>query len=122
MKSFPQTPLNRVKRLPKRGDYDRETIYSIVDAAPICHVGFVQDGRPFVIPTIHARDGDTILFHGSTASRMQKHLAGGSPLCITVTHLDGIVLARSVFHHSMNYRSAVLFGTGAMRARRAHRS
>jgi nitroimidazol reductase NimA-like FMN-containing flavoprotein (pyridoxamine 5'-phosphate oxidase superfamily) len=114
VESFDQTALNRVTRLPKRGAYDRETVYAIVDASPICHVGFVGDGQPFVIPTIHARVGDTLYFHGSAASRMQRHLGAGAPLCVTVTHLDGIVLARSVFHHSMNYRSAVLFGHGEM--------
>lgn len=114
MGRFTQTPLNRVRRLPKRGFYDRETIYAIVDAAPICHVGFIHKGTPVVIPTIHAREGDTILFHGSSASRMQKSLGGGAPICVTVTLLDGLVLARSVFHHSMNYRSAVLFGTGEL--------
>jgi len=101
-----------VKRLPKRAQYDREPVYAVVDSAPICHVGFVQDGQPFVIPTIHARIGDTLIIHGSTASRMMKHLGSGAELCVTVTHLDGLVLARSAFHHSMNYRSAVLFGRG----------
>jgi len=112
MANFPRTRLNRVQRLPKRAAYARDDVYSILDAAPICHVGFVEDGQPFVIPTIHARDGDSLLLHGSAASRMMRHAAGGLPLCVTVTVLDGLVLARSVFHNSMNYRSAVLFGRG----------
>ena len=112
MENFPITDINRVHRVPQRGQYDKETIYAIVDDALICHVGMVENGRPFVIPTIHARQGDNILLHGATTSRLLKHIASGNDLCITVTHLDGLVLARSVFHHSMNYRSAVLFGKG----------
>ena len=112
MTEFPKTPRNRVKRLPKRAEYDREAVYAVVDSAPICHVGFVQDGQPFVLPTIHARIDDTLIIHGSTASRMMKQLGSGAELCVTMTHLDGLVLARSAFHHSMNYRSAVLFGRG----------
>lgn len=114
METFPKTDLNTVKRVPKRGQYDKETIYDIVDDALICHVSFVFDGRPMIIPTIHARQGDTILLHGATSSRMLRHIATGADLCIAVTHLDGLVLARSVFHHSMNYRSAVLFGKGEL--------
>jgi uncharacterized protein len=112
MTHFPQTPANSVKRVPKRAAYDHETIYAIVDAALICHVGLVQDGRPFVIPTILARDEDALLIHGASTSRLMRHAAAGHELCLTVTHLDGLVLARSVFNHSMNYRSAVLFGRG----------
>ena len=109
---FEQTPLNRIKRLPKRAAYDADTIYPIVDDSLICHVGFVDKGRAIVIPTIHARDGDNILLHGSSKSRMLQHIAAGHEVCITVTHVDGLVLARSVFHHSMNYRSAVLYCRG----------
>ena len=109
---FAQEEHNRVRRLPARGAYDKATIYAIVDAAPICHVGFAVDGQPYVIPTIHARVDDTVFFHGAKASRLLKHMEAGRPLCVTVTHLDGLVLARSVFHHSMNYRSAILFGQG----------
>ncbi|NET74373.1 MAG: pyridoxamine 5'-phosphate oxidase family protein [Sphaerospermopsis sp. SIO1G2] len=109
---FPKTPLNQVKRIPKRGQYDAETIYPIVDGSLICHVGFVDHGRAIVIPTIHAREGDNILLHGSSKSRMMQLMAAGAEVCITVTHLDGLVLARAVFHHSMNYRSAVLYGKG----------
>lgn len=109
---FPKTDLNRIKRLPKRGAYDAETIYPIVDESLICHVGIIDQERPIVIPTIHARDGDTLLLHGSSKSRLLNRIAEGVPLCVAITLLDGLVLARSVFNHSMNYRSAVLFGEG----------
>jgi nitroimidazol reductase NimA-like FMN-containing flavoprotein (pyridoxamine 5'-phosphate oxidase superfamily) len=112
--TFPKTTRNKVKRLPERGHYDTATIYPIVDAALICHVGFVLEGQPFVIPTLHARQGDTILLHGAKGSRLLRYVQTGGQVCITVTHVDGIVLARSVFHHSINYRSAVLFGKGAV--------
>jgi nitroimidazol reductase NimA-like FMN-containing flavoprotein (pyridoxamine 5'-phosphate oxidase superfamily) len=112
--TFAKTARNKVKRLPERGHYDAATIYPIIDAALICHVGFAIDGQPFVIPTLHARQGDTILLHGAKGSRMLRHIQSGGEVCITVTLVDGIVLARSVFHHSINYRSAVLFGTGAL--------
>src|SRR6266516_1049865 len=105
------TPRVQVRRLPERGAYDRETIDAILDEALICHVGFVEDGQPYVIPTIHARDGDQLYLHGSSASRTLRELAGGIPMCVTVTILDGLVLARSAFHHSMNYRSVVVLGT-----------
>lgn len=114
MTEFPKTSQNRVRRVPDRGAYDKATIYPIVDAALICHVGLVEEGQPIVIPTLHARQGDTILLHGATTSRLMRYAASGAPLCITVTHVDGLVLARSVFHHSANYRSAVLFGHGTM--------
>ena len=114
MTDYAKTDINQVRRLPKRADYDRETVQAIVDASAICHVGFVVEGRPFVIPTIHARIGETIYFHGAPASRMLKTIQSGAELCVTVTHLDGLVLARSAFHHSMNYRSAMLFGTGRL--------
>jgi len=99
-----------VKRHPERGAYDRATIDSILDEALICHLGFVADGRPFVIPTIHARDGDTLYVHGSPGSRMLRTAKEGVDICVTVTLLDGLVLARSVYNHSMNYRSAVVLG------------
>jgi nitroimidazol reductase NimA-like FMN-containing flavoprotein (pyridoxamine 5'-phosphate oxidase superfamily) len=108
---FPKTDRNRVKRIPKRGHYDREIIYPILDAGFICHVGFVVEGQPFVIPTSYGREGDVIYLHGSSKSRMMDRASEGTPICLTVTHLDGLVLARSAFHHSMNYRSAVVFGT-----------
>ncbi|MGC8779871.1 MAG: pyridoxamine 5'-phosphate oxidase family protein [Anaerolineae bacterium] len=106
------TELNKVRRLPQRGRYDRETIYAILDAAKVCHVGFVEEGRPFVIPTLYARAGDELVLHGAPASRLMKHIAAGRPLCISVAILDGLVLAKSAFHHSVNYRSVVLFGRG----------
>ena len=114
MQTFEKTDRNRVKRIPKRGHYDRETIYQILDAASVGHVGFVIDGQAFVIPTIYGRDGDTLYLHGATTSRMLVHLQKGVPACMTVTHIDGLVLARSAFHHSMNYRSAVVFGTARL--------
>ena len=107
-----QSPRTTVKRLAKRGEYDRETINAIIDEALICHVGFVVDGSPVVIPTIHTRVGETLYFHGSAASRMLRSLRDGIDACVTVTLLDGLVMARSAFHHSMNYRSVVVLGKG----------
>jgi uncharacterized protein len=104
------TARTRVNRLPKRGDYSQETIYGILDAAFVCHVGFVVDGQPYVIPTGFGRAENMLYLHGSAASRMLRTLAGGVDVCVTVTVLDGIVLARSAFHHSMNYRSVVVLG------------
>src|ERR1700756_4646445 len=104
------TSRTRVVREPERGVYDRETVYRILDEGFICHVGFVVDGQPFVIPTSYGRSGDTLYIHGSAASRMLRNLDKGIPVCITVTLLDGLVLARSVFNHSMNYRSVVILG------------
>jgi nitroimidazol reductase NimA-like FMN-containing flavoprotein (pyridoxamine 5'-phosphate oxidase superfamily) len=106
----PKSASTRVRRHPERGAYDRETIAAILDEAFVCHLGFVHDGRPFVIPTIHARSGDVLYLHGSPASRMLRTLADGVDVCVTVTLLDGLVLARSVYNHSMNYRSAVVLG------------
>ena len=110
MSQFTPTERTQVKRLPKRGHYERETVYSILDTAFVCHVGFCVDGQPFVIPTNFGRSGDTLYLHGSAASRMLKTLSGGVPVCVTVTHVDGLVLARSAFHHSVNYRSVVILG------------
>jgi nitroimidazol reductase NimA-like FMN-containing flavoprotein (pyridoxamine 5'-phosphate oxidase superfamily) len=107
-----QSPRTTVKRLAKRGAYDRNTINAIIDEALLCHVGFVIDGAPVVIPTIHTRVGDTLYFHGSAASRMLRSLREGVDACVTVTILDGLVMARSAFHHSMNYRSVVVLGKG----------
>ncbi len=112
MSDFELTTQNRVRRIPARGHYDKAVIYPIIDEALICHVGFVEDGLPYVIPTIHARSGDKLIFHGAKASRMMKQIASGATICVTFTLLDGLVLARSTFHHSMNYRSAVVFGQG----------
>ncbi len=101
----------RVTREPQRGRYDRETIDAILDEALICHLGFEVDGQPYVIPTLCARVGDLVYIHGSAASRMLRQLSGGVRVCLTVTLFDGLVLARSVFNHSVNYRSVVLLGT-----------
>jgi nitroimidazol reductase NimA-like FMN-containing flavoprotein (pyridoxamine 5'-phosphate oxidase superfamily) len=104
-------PRTEVRRLPERGVYDAAAINTILDEALICHVGFVSDdGYPVVIPTIHARSGATLYLHGSPASRMLRTVKQGADVCVTVTLVDGLVLARSVFHHSMNYRSVVIFG------------
>ena len=105
-----QTKRTTVKRLPKRGAYDRDTIDAILDEGFICHVGFVADGQPYVIPTGYARVGDQLYIHGSSASRMLRNLSEGIELCLTVTLIDGLVLARSAFHHSINYRSVIVLG------------
>ena len=110
MESFTLTKRSTLKRLPKRGVYERESVYQILDEGLICHVGFAVEGQPFVIPTGYARSGDTLYIHGSQASRMLRALKGGIDVCVTVTLLDGMVMARSAFHHSMNYRSVVVFG------------
>lgn len=107
---FPQTQRTTLKRLPKRGVYDRELVYSILDEGFICHVSFAVAGQPFVIPTGYARIADQLYIHGSQVSRMLRTLAQGIDVCIAVTLVDGLVLARSAFHHSMNYRSVVIFG------------
>jgi uncharacterized protein len=109
-----KTPRTKLRRLPQRGAHDRTTIDAILDEALISHVGFVHDGRPAVIPTLHARLGDEVLIHGSAASRMLRALATGVDLCLTATLIDGLVLARSAFHHSVNYRSVVLYGTARL--------
>jgi uncharacterized protein len=101
----------RVKREPQRGVYDRERIDAILDEALVCHLGFAVDGQPYVIPTLHARVGDRLYVHGSAASRMLRHAAADARICVTVTLLDGLVLARSVFNHSIDYRSVVVLGT-----------
>ena len=97
-----------------RGNYDRNTVYEIIDEATICHVGFEVNGQPFVIPTIHGRMEDKIVFHGAVASRLLEHISTGKPICVTFTIVDALVLAKSIFHHSMNYRSAVVFGKGGI--------
>ncbi|HZU28013.1 MAG TPA: pyridoxamine 5'-phosphate oxidase family protein [Bryobacteraceae bacterium] len=105
------TGRTQLKRLPNRGSHDAETIHAILDAGFLAHVGFQVDGQPFVIPTLCGRDGDKLYLHGSAASRMLRTLDAGVPACVTVTLVDGLVLARSAFHHSMNYRSVTAFGT-----------
>src|ERR1043165_9254470 len=112
--TFTQTERTKLKRLPKRGHFDRETVYGILDEGFICHVGFAPQGQPFVIPTGYARVDDTLYIHGSAASRMLRTLSGGIDACVTVTIIDGLVLARSAFHHSMNYRSVVMFGRATL--------
>ena len=106
----PVTERVRVRRHPERGRYEREAVDAILDEALYCHLGFVVDGQPYVIPTIHARVGDDVYVHGAAASRMLRQVAEGVPVCLTATLLDGVVLARSVFSHSMNYRSVVVLG------------
>jgi len=110
------TPRTRVVREAQRAVYDRDTIYEILDEAFLCHVGFVanSDAQPYVIPTSYGRDGGVLYIHGSAASRMLRNLGQGVPVCVTVTLLDGLVLARSVFNHSMNYRSVVILGTATL--------
>ncbi len=108
--AFEVTDRTRVTRLPERGRYDRALVHSILDAAFICHVGYLRDDVPIVTPTAHWRIADDIYWHGSSASRMLRGESAGIPVCVTVTHLDGLVLARSAFHHSMNYRSVMALG------------
>jgi nitroimidazol reductase NimA-like FMN-containing flavoprotein (pyridoxamine 5'-phosphate oxidase superfamily) len=105
------TERSQLRRLPNRGSHEPEIIHSILDAAFLAHVGFQIDGQPFVIPTLYGREGDKLYLHGATASRMLAELETGVPACINVTLVDGLVLARSAFHHSMNYRSVIAFGT-----------
>lgn len=110
MTSTHRSERTKVKRIPSRGHYDRETIHAILDDAFLCHVGFAIDGQPYVIPTGYGRVGNDLYIHGSAASRMLRNLSEGIDVCVTVTILDGLVLARSAFHHSMNYRSVVILG------------
>lgn len=111
---FKPTKRTTLKRLPKRASYKRKIIYDILDEGFICHVGFIDTDHPVVIPTAYGRLGDLLYIHGSAASRMLRSLADGVPICATVTLVDGLVLARSAFHHSMNYRSVVVFGTASV--------
>lgn len=110
MSTYTPTARTKVRRLSKRAVYDKAKVHEILDEAFLCHVGFIQDGHPFVIPTLYGRSGETIYMHGSVASRMLKTLAEGVDVCITVTLVDAYVLARSAFHHSMNYRSVTVLG------------
>jgi nitroimidazol reductase NimA-like FMN-containing flavoprotein (pyridoxamine 5'-phosphate oxidase superfamily) len=112
--TYPPNERTRVVREPQRGSYDRETIYKILDEGFVCHVGFNMNTQPYVIPTMFARVGDAIYFHGSAASRMLRGVSSGIPVCVTVTLADGLVLARSVFNHSMNYRSVVALGNASL--------
>jgi nitroimidazol reductase NimA-like FMN-containing flavoprotein (pyridoxamine 5'-phosphate oxidase superfamily) len=108
--TFPITETNRMKRVPVRGHYDKNTIYDILDAALVCHIAYVVDGRPYCTPTCFWREGDHLYWHGASASRMIRAQASGVEVCLTVTHLDSLVMARSGFHHSVNYRSVMAFG------------
>lgn len=112
--SFELTERNKVLRLAKRAAYDREAVYRIVDAALVCHVGYAVAGQPYVLPTLHAREGDTLLLHGHARARTLLHAGTGQPVCVAITHVDGVVLARSIFNHSVNYRSVTLYGTGRL--------
>jgi nitroimidazol reductase NimA-like FMN-containing flavoprotein (pyridoxamine 5'-phosphate oxidase superfamily) len=111
MKVLEPTPRTQLKRLPERARYDRDTLYQILDEGLVCHLAFAIDGQPFAIPTAYARVEDALYIHGSPASRMLRQLERGLPCCVTVTLVDALVLARSAFHHSMNFRSAVVLGT-----------
>ena len=111
---YTPTPRTRVIREAERGVYDREVAYRILDEGFLCHVGFVADGQPFVIPTSYGRKGDHLFIHGSAASRMLRQMKDALPVCVTVTLLDGLVLARSIFNHSMNYRSVVILGKATL--------
>jgi nitroimidazol reductase NimA-like FMN-containing flavoprotein (pyridoxamine 5'-phosphate oxidase superfamily) len=108
--TFPKTKRSTIRRLPKRGSYDKDVVHGVLDQGIVCHVGLATEEGPVVIPTGYARRGDEILLHGSASSRLLNELKKGVPVCITVTLVDGLVLARSTFHHSMNYRSVVVFG------------
>ncbi len=108
--AYPVTPVNRVKRLHERGSYDRATVHSILDAAALCHIAYVVDGQPYCTPTLFWREGDHLYWHGSNASRMLISQSEGEPVCVTVSHLDSLVLARSAFHHSVDYRAVMAFG------------
>lgn len=112
--SFTPTERSRARRVHQRASYDRESLHAVLDAAPICHVGYVIDGQPYVTPTFQWREGEKVYFHGSSASRMLRTVGQGVPVCLTVSLWDGLVLARSGFHCSVNYRAAMLFGRASL--------
>src|SRR2546421_6891748 len=112
--SFATTERSRVRRHPERAHYDRETVFAILDAALMCHIGYLIDGRPYVTPTLFWREGERLYWHGSSASRMLRTQRTGIPVCVTVSHVDGLVLARCAFRHSLNYRAVMAFGIAAM--------
>jgi nitroimidazol reductase NimA-like FMN-containing flavoprotein (pyridoxamine 5'-phosphate oxidase superfamily) len=114
MGEYAITPRNRVRRLPEKARYDEASVHAVLDAGLVAHVGFVQEGRPVVIPMLYGRDGERLLLHGASKARIARLLGVGAPACATVTLLDGIVVARSAFNSSMNYRSAVVFGTARL--------
>ncbi len=111
--AFAPSPRSRVRRHPERAHYDRSSVFAILDAALLCHIGYVIDGRPYVTPTLFWRDGERLYWHGSSASRMLRAQSAGIPVCLTVSHTDGLVLARSAFRHSLNYRAVMVFGNAA---------
>lgn len=111
MTSYPISPRNRAKRLHKRASYDLAAVHAVLDAQPLAHVGYTIDGQPYVTPTLQWREGERVYWHGSSASRMLRTIRDGVPACLTVSLMDGWVMARSAFHHSVNYRAAMLFGT-----------
>ena len=112
--TFPKTPRSKIKRIAERGHYDKEAVYAVLDAGLIAHVGIAPEGQPFVIPVMYGRKNDEIFFHGAKASRLLKYIQHGGQVCVTVTILDGLVLARALFEHSMNYRSVVAYGKGRL--------
>jgi nitroimidazol reductase NimA-like FMN-containing flavoprotein (pyridoxamine 5'-phosphate oxidase superfamily) len=114
MTAFETTTRSQVRQIGNRGRYDRETVYAIVDQSPLCHVGFAVEGQPYVIPTLHAREGDELLLHGAPESRLIRHVQSGHPVCVSFALLDGWVLGKAACSHSMNYRSVVLFGRGRL--------
>src|SRR5580692_12917648 len=114
LSSFSPTPRTRVKRHPERAHYDRETVFAILDSALMCHIGYVIDGKPYVTPTLFWREGERLYWHGSSASRMLRTQAKGIPVCVTVSHVDALILARSAFRHSLNYRAVMAFGTASI--------
>jgi len=111
---YASTPRTRVRRHPERAHYDRETVFAILDAALLCHIGYVIDGKPYVTPTLFWREGERLYWHGSSASRMLRTQAAGIPVCVTVSHVDALILARCAFRHSLNYRAVMAFGTAAI--------
>ncbi len=114
MSHAPANDRTRVRRLPERGAYDAATVHAIIDAVFVSHVGFTIDDQPFVIPVLHARDGDRLLLHGASSSRLLRHIAAGNPLCVCITTIDGLVLAKTAFNQSVNYRSVVILGQGSL--------
>ncbi|HTZ34929.1 MAG TPA: pyridoxamine 5'-phosphate oxidase family protein [Stellaceae bacterium] len=114
LSAFTRSPRTRVRRHPERAHYDRESVFAILDAALMCHLGYVIDGQPYVTPTLFWREGERLYWHGSSASRMLRNQSGGIPVCLTVAHVDALILARSAFRHSLNYRAVMAFGNAAI--------
>lgn len=114
MSNFTITEKNKLKRRPDRGHYDKDTVYDIIDEAKLCHIGFVQNGLPFVIPALHVRKGDELLIHGASVSRLLKHIEAGNEISVSIAILDALVVAKTAFNQSVNYRAVVLFGKGRL--------